>query len=230
MKFGVSTVDLRLALRAVAPHVDPDKDATQLRRLRVEVGGENVTVSATNGYTAALGLVSLWEHTDGEAGSFDLSPVNAKEILAVFKGKAGSEDEPGDQLLFEVTAKQITVTDISGLFPGKALTLPREPDEDNFPDVAALIAGMLRSGHRRKTDRLVASGQLLGLFGKAATAYGEPLVIDPAAEGATILVSCGESFIGLLMPLKLDEARTAQIHGWHTDWLLRVQDRAETLS
>lgn len=225
MKFIVSTVDLRLGLRAVVPHVHRDKDAQWAHRVRVEVCPENVTVSATNGgYTAGLALVSLWDNEDGELGVFDLSPTDVKEILALFHGKAGGDDEAGDTLRVEVDEKHLVVTDISGLFPGKSLTLPRLAVEDNFPDVAALIASKLTKG-RKQAARLITSGELLGLFTKAAAAYGASLVIDPCGEDAAMVVSCGESFVGVLMPNRQDEAQTALINSWHADWLIRIQDR-----
>jgi hypothetical protein len=223
MKFVVSTNDLRQALTAVLPHIDPDKDAQQLHRLRVEVGRENVTVSATNRFTAAHALVSVWENEDGEVGPFDLSPTNAKEILALFKGKPGTDDEPGETLRVEVDDKHLTVTDISGLFAGKALTVPRQPDEENFPNIPQLLAAKLNQGPA-STERLVTSGQLLGLFTKAAAAYGHPLVIDPAGDRRSPLISCGESFIGMLAQAPAGDELTAQINGWHTAWLDRLAE------
>lgn len=229
MRFTVGTADLRLALRAVAPHADPDPDDTRLHRVRLDVGPENVTVSASQGYTVGHALVSMWDNFDGEIGPFDLSPTDVKEILVLFHGKPNEGDEPDYTIRFEVTEKHLSITDVSGLFEGKALQLPRHPMEDNFPDVANLIRNKL-TARSESAERLITSGKLLGLFMKAAASYGEPLVIDPAGTTGAMLITCGESFIGMLMPQRANEEITAKINGWHADWLLRITDRNPELA
>ena len=224
MKFTVGTADLRLALRSVVPHVDPDPDFPQLHRVRLDVGPENVTVSATNRYTVGHALVSIWENLDGEMGPVDIAPVDVKEILVLFHGKANEGDEPDYTVRIEVTSEHLTITDVSGLFEGKALHLPRHPMEDNFPDVSTMIRDKI-TAEPESAERLITSGKLLGLFMKAAAAYGEPLVIDPAGSTGAMLISCGESFVGMLMPQRADEETAAKINGWHADWLLRIADR-----
>lgn len=223
MKFTVGTADLRLALRAVAPHADPEADFPALHRVRLDLGGENLTVSATNRYTIGHALVSVWGNDDGEVAAFDLSPTNIKEILVLFHGKAGDGDQPDNTVRLEVTDEHVTITDVSGLFEGKALQLPRYPMEENFPNVANLIRDKITSG-AQSAERLITSGQLLGLFMKAATAYGESLVIDPTGETGAMLITCGESFVGLLMPQRADEDVTAKINGWHADWIERLEE------
>lgn len=225
MRFTVGTGDLRLALKSVVPHVEPDPDMTKTHRVHVDVGPENVTASATQGFTIGHALVSIEDNLDGELGAFDLTPTDVKEILVLFHGKAGSGDYPDDMVRVEVEEKHLTITDISGLFEGKALQLPRHPTEDNFPDIAEMIRSKLTT-RSKSAERLVTSGHLVALFTKAAAAYGEPLVIDPAGNTGAMLITCGESFIGLLMPQRADEDTTAKINGWHADWLLRIQDRA----
>lgn len=229
MRFVVATADLRLALKSVGPHVDPDPDFAQLHRIRIVVGPENVTVSATNRYTIGHALVSLWDNEDGELGLFDLSPQDAKEILALFPGKKSAGEDIGDSLRLEVTKDYLVVTDISGLFAGKALTLPRYQTEENFPDVAQLVAGKLLIGGEL-VDRLVTSGELLALFVKATAAYKEPLVIDPHGAAGAMLITCGESFIGVLMPIRPDDERIAQINAWHGAWQARFAEQGVELA
>lgn len=217
----VSTGDLRQAFLSVAPHADPDAQFPQLHRVRLEVAGENLTVSATNRYTVGHAIVSIWDG-DGELKSFDLSPTNVKEVLVLFKGKTDDEDGPGASLRIEVTDEHVTFTDVSGLFAGKSLQLPAYPLEDNFPEVAKLIRSKITSGPEG-VERLVTSGRLLGLFMKAAAAYGESLVIDPAGDSRAMLITCGESFVGMLMPQRIDEEIATKINGWHYAWLERLQ-------
>jgi hypothetical protein len=225
MNVTVETADLRAALRSVLPHVHPDKDYAQLHRVRLEVGPENVTVSATNRYTVGHALVSLWDNTDGELASVDLSPIDVKEILTLFHARKAGHDEPDDTLRIEADDEHLTVTDISGLFPGKALTLPRQPTEDNFPKVEEIIRTTLVRG-KASTDRMITAGQMLGLFIQAAAAYGAQLVIDPAGNHGALLITCGESFIGLLMPQRPDDVQLAVINGWHRDWMTRIDAKA----
>lgn len=229
MRFVVATVDFRLALKAVGPHVDPDADFAQLHRIRVDVGPVNVTVSATNRYTIGHALVSLWDNEDGEIGFFDVSPQDAKEILALFPGKKGDGDDIGDSLRIEVTSKHLIVTDISGLFAGKQLTLPRYQIEDNFPSIANLISAKLLTGGQG-VDRLVANGDMVALFVQATKAYKEPLVIDPNGAAGAMLITCGESFIGVLMPIRPDDERIAQINAWHGAWIARFAEREPELA
>lgn len=231
MKIAVDTKDLRAALRAVTPHAEPSTEIAKYHRVRIEVGPDDVTVSATNGYSAGHAVVDLVDNEDGELASFDLSPQQVGEILFVFKpAKSGGDDvAPDETLLLEADGEHVVVTDIGGLFPGKQLELPRYPDEDNFPDVQALIAGALLR-ESLATERLITSGKLLGLFLKASTAYGHPLVIDASGDAGILLISCGESFIGLLQPQRPDDERTAEIADWHRGWLKRIGERAPEMT
>lgn len=219
----VGTDDLRAALRSVAPHVDPDPDFPQLHRVRLTVGAENLTVSATNRYTLGYAIVSIWDNDSGVVGEdVDLSPSDVKEVLALFRGKGSGGDGPPDAtLLIESDNVHTTVTDVSGLFPGKSLRLPKYPLEENFPRVETMIReGLTRQAET--TERLITNGRLLGLFGKAAAAYGEQLVMDPSGSSAAILITCGESFVGMLMPVRGDDDTEEKINGWHAAWRERL--------
>lgn len=219
----VGTDDFRAALRSVAPHVDPDPDFPQLHRVRLTVGPENLTVSATNRYTLGHAIVSIWDNETGQVGEHvDLSPSDVKEILALFRGKGPGGDGPPDAtLLIESDNLHTTVTDVSGLFPGKSLRLPKYPLEENFTNAEHLIRQAL-TRQAESTERLITNGKLLGLFSKAASAYGEQLVMDPSGGSAAILITCGESFVGLLMPVRGDDDTEEKINGWHAAWLERL--------
>jgi hypothetical protein len=218
----VGTEDFRLALRSVGPHADPDPDFPQLHRIRMSVGPENLGVSATNRYTVGHAIVSIWGNDDGDMTDFDLSPSDVKEILTLFRCTKGTGEEmPDSTLLIEVDDRHTTVTDMSGLFPGKSLRLPKYPVEENFPSIENLIKATLNR-QAKAAERLITSGRFLGLFAKAAAAYGEQLVMDPSGGNAAILITCGESFVGMLMPVRGDEDMTAKIDSWHADWLERL--------
>jgi hypothetical protein len=216
----LGTADFRQALLSVAPHADQDADFPPLHRVRVDVATVNATVTATNRYTAGHALVSV-ESDDGtgEIWHVDLSPTDVKEILTLFKTKGDSE--PDDKLRLDVDEKHTTITDAAGMFDGKSLSLPRYPDETNFPNVPRLIAGTL-SKPPHGASRLVADGAKVALFNAAAKAYGEPLVIEPTGENTALVLSCGESFLGLLMPMRQDEETDARQGAWRDAWLRRL--------
>lgn len=224
MRVTLGTNDLRLALKSVVQHVSPDQDLPELHRVRLEVGPENVTVSATNRYTIGRALVSIWDHGDGELAAFDLSPGDVKDILAMFPRKSQSDEQPDDRLEVEITSKHAILTDVSGLgIAGKQLKLPRYPVSKNFPDIDEMIRSCLLRG-ARSAERMITNPNLVKLFLTAAAAYGGPLVLDPAGNDGAMLVTCGESFVGLLMPIRADDETTAKLHGWHTAWLARIDE------
>lgn len=232
-RITVGTADLRNALTSVAPHADPDAKFPPLHRIHLAVDRVNVTVSATNRYTAAMGLVSVEDPDDEPAWSFDLSPTDVKEILALFRGAPFDDDEVGETLQLKVDEKHTTVTDNSGLFDGKSLTLPRYPDESNFPEVPRLVAAAL-ARPPVQSQRLVADGKKVALFRAAARAYNQPLVLEPTGANTALLVSCGESFIGLVMPIRQDEENDLRHAAWRQAWEKRlpavaVQDELEVI-
>lgn len=223
MNITVGTNGLRAALRAVGPHLNPDgENSPDLHRVRLEIGAENLTVSATSGFTAGHAVVAIRDHHDGEPGAFDLSPSDVKVILGLFRGSKEGDDL---SLRLEVTGKHTTVTDCSGLFDGTQLRLPRYPTTEKFPPVQQLIRDSIVQGVNRRTrDRLHTTPDLVALFVTSAKAYGYPLVIDPAGrKGGTLLITCGEHFIGLLAAREIDEDTTAKLHDWHMRWLDRLE-------
>lgn len=237
-RFTVATHDLRSALKAVAPHADPSPDFPPLHRVHLDIGKVNVTLSATNRYTAGVAIVSIEDPDDEPDLTLDLSPQDVKDVLSQFRGAPGKdEDDPGELLRIEVDSKHVRFTDCSGLFDGKSLRLLRYPDEGNFPKVGKLIAGMLTrpvTGDPEQTRRLSVGGRYVKLFAAAAAAYDVPLNIEPTGANASLVVSCGESFIGALMPVKQDEDSTAILDRWRAAWVDRlptvaVQDELEQL-
>ncbi|WP_020580167.1 hypothetical protein [Actinopolymorpha alba] len=215
----VGTADLRAALLSVAPHADPDPEFPPLHRVRLTADRHNVWVTATNRYTAGLAIVSTEDlDTDDDNPAIDLTPGNIKEILTIHKPV---KDEPDQTLRIDVDGKHTTVTDVSGMFPGKALRLPRLSVEDGFPDIPAAIHKYLTRGPE-PAGRILTSGKLLGLFGDAAKAYGQPLVVEPTGERTVLVIACGESFLGLLQPQTVTEDDAARLAEWRANWHERL--------
>ena len=219
----VGTADLRRALTAVGPHASTVKEDTTKHRVRLSVGAENLTVSATNGYSAGIALVSI-EEPDGELVDVDLSPQEVKEILALFKsGNPGTDEEVGDTLQLDITADKFRVTDISGLFPGKLLELPRFAVDPNFPNLSRVALKILTKTGQKSVELLLTTGSLVALFKAAASTYGKPLAIEMTGENSAMVLSCGDSFLGFLQPVKANAETVAELTEWRSDWLYRLE-------
>lgn len=194
----VSAADLCAAVRAVVPHADarhPDDDQTYCR-VRFTIAGENLHVYATQRVTVALALVSILDHGTGEAGSFDLTVHEAKELVQLFK-PSKSHAEVGDDLLVEFDTGEVKVTDIGGLVPGKSTTWPMSL-HDGWADIEALVGKHVHAGVLHSPpDAWWTAGRFAGLFTTASIVYRDALRFAWAAP-KTLLVSCGESFIGVL--------------------------------
>lgn len=228
MIIDVNTLDFRKALQAVLPHASTDDNIPSICCVNFTATQDNLHLTATNRYTLAHGIASVWE-SDGLTGSpdtdsFTLSPDVAKEILALFKstGKQ-AEDEMGEALRITVDKENLTFLDVAGLFPGKLLQIPRSEGEPFPIKWANRFLGAL-AAEVVVPERIATTGKYLKLFSSAAAAYGEPLVIEPTGEVSQILISCGESFLGILMPVRAtDESELAtQLEVWRRGWLDRL--------
>lgn len=224
--FTVGTLDLRQALQSVVQHTLNDPDAPTFCRVRCEVDAVNFTVTATNGFTAGHAIVSVLDNEDGEVGApFDLTPDQCNELLAVFKASKGLEEE--EQLRVAVTKEHVTVTDCSGLFDGKSLSLPKTPLFEQWPDVQGLIGKHLDVAQVGDPQRalVLANGEMLRAFTAAARAYKAPLAIEAVGAGnPRLLITCGESFIGLLMTMSVEAAgdHGNEILDWRLAWRRRL--------
>ncbi|SCX61310.1 Ftsk gamma domain-containing protein, partial [Klenkia marina] len=207
---------------AVAPHASRDKDDSTLHRIRCVLDDRNLTVTASNRWTAGLAIVSVWEIPDGEIGSFDLSPTDCSELLVLFKGAKSDDEDNGDTLELEV-GTEVSITDTGGLFNGKQLKLPRLPHGTSFPPLVELFATGANALGTSNT-RWCVDGKLLALFAKASTAYGKSLSLTPCRLPApSSMVTCGDSFLGLIMPI-VSEDLDGQINSWMVDWLHRLPE------
>jgi hypothetical protein len=222
VSFTVETNDFRQALRSVMVHAEVKGEMPSVNRVRLDMGPENVEVSAMNTITAGLAVVSVIAVDAAVLEPIDLSPIDAKEILALFHGGKGGDDEPEYLLRIEASETHVRVTDVSGLFDGKSYTLLRYATDDNMPNLRGLFGRML---HREPgiSMGIAANGTALASFRHAALAYGKPLIVESSPdERGTILISCGESFLGALMPLVLDEEHLVELAEWRAGWERRL--------
>ena len=229
MILTVNTLDVRQALQSVIPHAADVKDSPAHAVVHFTATDNNLYLTACNMQTLGHSAASVWE-ADGLTGdpgtdAFNLPVDVAKELLALFKSSGKQkEGEIGEALRLTIKNKTITVLDVSGLFPGKELTIPRE-DGNEYPVTFGrmLMSAVLAEPVMPK--RLTASGRLVKLFATAAAAYGEPLVIEPTDDSRRILISCGESFLGILMPIR-DEEVAGNLNAWREGWMRRLPEIA----
>lgn len=240
VRLTVNTADLRHALVSVQPHVHNDA-FTGLNIVHFMATDGHLFVQATNTASAGLAIVSLWEAEmltgDPSSDAFDLDPTVVKELLQVFKAsKNQPEDEIGDSLQITVTRKELTFIDMSGLFPGKTYIVPNAMASEVFPNLPRLFNEAMDS-RKQVPARIMANGKLLQLFAHASAAYKEPLAIEPTDTKTRMLISCGESFLGMLMPVpaedgteldsKLKESREGWLHRLPAIAFALKGDRAE---
>ena len=226
----VGTHDFRRGLKSVLPHAYTDGDLPALGRIRLDIGPENVTITATDRFTAAMSIVSVHAHldTDGEEtglpwiATLDVAPADAKSMLNIFTAPKDKGDEPQYILRIEADENHVTVIDSSGLIDGHSLKVPRIGDTEAFPDLRELF-----KKHHGAASALIedisVSGKYQSRFAVAASAYGnQGLRSRTTTASRAQFIECGESFLGLLFPIHVTEEDDAKHKEWHAAWTRRL--------
>ncbi|WP_280371071.1 hypothetical protein [Nocardia wallacei] len=218
----VGTADLRQALTAVRVHACTDKELPELHRVRLLIHPNNIAVVATDRFTMALAIASVWEDHGIAPCTVDLLPDDVTKILAIFKaGKESGDDSPDFRLRLDIHEQQLEITDCSGLIDGRALRVPRIPADGG--DTLAGAPGMISRAHTGEISMLAdmtVNGDSLARFKVAANAYHAPVTIE--ARRGMLLTRCGESFLGLMMPRQLGDSELTAARGWAEDWDRRL--------
>jgi hypothetical protein len=232
----VDTKDLRNALRAVTPHAEPNKtgDLDDEHRVRLVIDDYHVNVLASNGSTAVMALVSIEEDTrrkalDVDDGPLivDLTPRQCRLILQQFKAKA-TDPEGVDQIAALRVLKNgegLEVADVSGLFAGESVRFPGVGVSEKFPDVIGVITRALAAASAAPSPKpLTTGGDILALFAAASKAYDQPLTVEATGtpESRGFLVSCGESFLGVISSRHQDDDSLRKRDGWRHGWIRRL--------
>ncbi|WP_280317253.1 hypothetical protein [Nocardia wallacei] len=224
----VGTADLRQALTAVRVHACTDKEQPELHRIRLLVHPQNVAVVATDRFTMALAIASVWEDHGIAPCTVDLLPDDVTKILAIFKaGKESGGDDPEFKLRLDIHEQALEITDCSGLIDGRALRVPRIPADGG--DTLAGAPGMIAGAHTGAISMLAdmtVNGDSLARFKVAANAYHAPVTIE--SRRGMLLTRCGESFLGLMMPRKLGDGELMDARHWAEDWDRRLPGLIET--
>lgn len=231
----VETSDLRAALSSVVVHADINPEYLARHQVYIEVDTENVTITATDGMSSALAIVSVFSNNSGVLGTVGLVPADVKKILQIHQGgKKPAEDEPQHMLQLQVDGKDsmgkdadsdgqahIVITDQSGMFPGRALRVPLVPQDGKPMDITGLIA-RLHHGDSAWTEGSAFPGATVARFAVAAKAYKAPIQISSVEGARALLIRVGESFLGALMPVSVHESESSQQLHYNRAWSERL--------
>jgi hypothetical protein len=215
------TVDAGLllqALRAVLPHTDGTEDSPTIHRVRLDVLDHAIEALATSRYTAVLARLADEVMVDtGEselAVSVDLLPGDLATIVKMFKP---GKDEQITLRLDLHSDGRVTFTDVSGLFDGRAYTVPSVGHPEDFPDVRRLIRTAM-DAKRGIVGTVTYTGDLLRRFAASSAAYNDCLHIEPTADSKPFVVTVGDNFIGVLMPQRNSDEATIEQRRVADEW------------
>ncbi|WJJ10408.1 hypothetical protein P9990_17705 [Prescottella equi] len=226
----VGTNDLRAALKSVRPHACLDPELPSLCRIRLDVGPQNVTVTATDRFTIGLAIASVFTHLNPDTLDettlpwvevIDLAVDDVDKILGIFPGGKEPADEPQYLLRIETDPTHVVVTDSSGMIDGRSLKVPRLPADESFPDLASLV-WKVHSGAPVLIENLTVGGKYNARFKAATDAYRQPQTMESTTGSKGLMIRVGESFLGLLMPIALDEETEARHLEWRKAWTTRL--------
>lgn len=221
----VGTADLRQALNSVRVHAASDEADAGLHRVRLLFNAGNVTVTASDRFTAALAIVTMWDDSDYEPGLIvELAPADVAKLLTVFSAPRGASDGAPDYLVrIETTDSEITLTDCSGFdIVGHSLRVPRLSTEPTLGGIPWLIQRQHEGEYAALAGAIAVYGDYLVRFKVAGKAYGQPLSLEARADGRALLVRCGDSFLGVLSPRRMSEDYLTQAKEWAAGWDRRL--------
>lgn len=203
-EFTIAARDLLPPLQAVLAHTHDDVDSAMHRVRLTCTGTGDVLLSATSGVTMAVARIpsKLVDTTDpGVVWTCDLTPEDAKLIGRLFKP---AKDTALD---VKITAAdgQVTVTDVTGMFIGRALTVPQpHRDEDNDPDVIHTLRQHLLAGATTGPQYRATPGAAWTRIGASSAALGQGPVVDTGTAGSFI-ARIGSEFIAVVSAVRSDE-------------------------
>ncbi|MFD3431127.1 hypothetical protein [Nocardia fluminea] len=228
----VGTADLRRALVAVKCHASTDKEDHGTNRVRLLFGRQHLSVIASDRYTAALAVVSLWgEEPPGgyTTVSVDLLLDDIAKILTVHKGgkETGADlgASPEYLLRLEARAEQLKITDCSGMLDGRSLIVPRLGAEGSpLGSILPRIAEQ-HAAPEQDIDGIAVNGDMLARFREASRTYSAAVQFE--GRGSRMLfVRCGESFLGLVTARALEGDLAERAEEFRDGWAARLPGMA----
>lgn len=218
----IDAAAFRTAALAAHPHADDNPEAYRYHRVRMSVATE-VSFAAANPYTAIVtridpGNVDPDFTPPDRAWRIDLHPVDLAAICKMFKP---GKDEQLTLRVDEHLDGRVTFTDKSGLFDGRAYTVPTVGGGDDMPDVARLLRGHLTTERPRYTGAVAVGGESLRRFAATAAQYMGQVHFEPTSE-RVFLVNVGEDAIGVLVARSNDDEAADRVVTVRRDWLDRL--------
>ncbi|MBD8019364.1 hypothetical protein [Brevibacterium gallinarum] len=127
-------------------------------------------------------------------------------------------DKPAD-VEEPVSPATVAFLDVSGLWTGKRYEVPALPHSKPLGRLPGLFAQALDT-KPKVPGRLDMAGHFVGLFSKSAAAHGGRIVLEPTARSNVLLLTCGERFLGLLMPIVIDpdSEQAVELKDVHNRW------------
>lgn len=214
------------ALRGVLPHAGDEPEVVAVHRVRLDVRGDELQALATNRFTAAVVRVDgdgVVESDDLDPWVVDLFPEDLATVAKMFKP---GKDEQITLRIDQGQDDRVTITDVSGLFDGRAYTIPAVGHPEDFPRLRRLISQTMASD-RGIVGTVTYTGDLLRRFAASAAAYNDKLHVEPTRENKPFVVTIGERFIGLLMPAASTDEVTHEQAKVRSDWWTRLTEDDE---
>ena len=245
MQFIVPMDLFRSALASTKTHASTSKDDEIGRSLDISVlGSGEVLVTASDGLTIGIARVPV-DTNDwlGELGRFSLTPEIAANVINMFSpGKDDyqvrleitatftTEQRPGEE---DITVATINFRRLGQLFGGDALRVTTPVQIRKDIDVIWQRVAMSARKTSMKLPPTKFDLKRLGAFKAAQTTYGQQLAVAAAvANGGSVLITCGEYFIGFMYaePVDTDIESTNAYQANKDHWVAELPARMSTVS
>ncbi|MGO2311667.1 hypothetical protein ACTXJ9_10935 [Brachybacterium tyrofermentans] len=204
VEFRVYGLEFCRMLGAVALFQASPKDFASYAAVRCLSRHDGLSMAALNGGAAAAGHVQT-EQVEGY-GAFSIPHAQVKAILSVFKVALPKEVSAQEYvLLVEVSDRQMTITDVSGLIDGSSLTvdvaedpLALERGEKSSLDLVHLTFQTVQRGldpapPLNMADGIWFSPAQVGRIARAATLLG--LELHMQMNGRMLLAPLDDDFM-----------------------------------
>jgi DNA polymerase III sliding clamp (beta) subunit (PCNA family) len=209
--FTITTSDLRTISGAVGHYASKDVTLPMLGLVELTVEGTTVVAMATDRYRLGVVRVPLADDTvEGERQGTVVIPATQLAMIAK------SVDKKVGLVRFTSADDAAVVTDVYG---GASWTI--QDAHQDVPPMRKLLAGAISDAQKESGHALAfgANPAYMADLKKSATALGlgreVPAVFHPGSEpGKPFLVTIGEHFILLQMPMRLGEEVTDVLAGW----------------
>lgn len=219
ISFQLTGAELTRMFNRVLPHAATDADAAEpLQYVHVEATPEGLTLMATDRYTMAA---TTWELACRVAGH-DSVPFTLALRAAQLASTLPTLD-PGDTYTLTLTGGPCPDEDddeSSGLTiqAPSGLTV-RLPAVARFPiNWRAVLAPALAAPVSLNEPGFLVNPNFLARFATAADGDGTPLVMRPTGTDKPVIITCGDHFLGAVMPMTPSDDARLDIDSALTYW------------